>query len=492
MPFERTFYRKKNLIFLLPSYLFRAKLLVFYGLFLGVSSLLSAQQINDNQCENYPGVGSGGLDLTNEVGCTSLTVKVRNNQNGSTKSRYIYDYRGGDPNGLSYKPDTTKSFTYTKPGLYIIMQLSESSLGQPQRACRRVTVQDPTPPTFKVLPCPNGKVTLTITNHDITEYEEYVIDWGDGGNTTVINRLNLTTQYQYNNLSPKKITVRGRHSVSKCGGASERTIALEVSTQPATVSKLEILDAVTAELTINNPNLFDLELYRQNGAGQYQTTGKTFKNADEKVKVLIDTTKIFCYKLKPRDSCIASLESNVLCVSFLKVIPDVEFNTVVVSPYRYPSDITKMVVLKNNANWWNPNFTDLFRNDSEAECSKKNCYRLQLTTQTGTVLSNIVCEDPPPGLCVTLANVYVPDAFTPNGDGVNDFFEVKGETSSSVDILIYDRWGAPIFQNTANVRHWNGAVNGQPAPAGPYSYRISVTDKIGRNFIKRGTFVLLR
>ncbi len=466
-----------------------AKWKVLFCIFLGIISSLSAQQINDNQCENYPGVGSGGLDLINEVGCASLKVKVRNNQNGSTKSRYIYDYRGGNPNAQPYKPDTTTSFTYTKPGLYIIMQLSESAMGQPQRACRRVTVQDPTPPAFKVIPCPNGRVTLTITNHDVTQYDEYVIEWGDG-DVAIINRLNLSSVHEYSNLSPKQITVQGRHRVSGCGGKSTRVVSLE--TKPATLSKIDILDATTAELTVANPNLFDLELYRQEGAGQYQTTGKIIKNADEKFKVLIDTNKIFCYKLKPRDSCVASLESNVLCVSFLKVAPDIEYNTVGLTPYRYPSDITKMTVLRNNAPWWSPGFTDLFRVDDKAECGKQNCYRLQVETKEGAVLSNTVCIDPPPALCVDLTNVYIPDAFTPNGDGVNDFFEVKGDSNNEIQVRVYDRWGTPIFQNNINVRHWNGAINGQPAPTGPYFYYVHVKDKIGRSFVKRGTVALLR
>lgn len=470
----------------------RAKVILCFCLFFGTSPFLSAQQITDNQCENQPGVGSGGMHITDPIGCIPHTVKVANNQTGSAKSRYIYDYKGGNPTNLQvYKLDTNTSFTYTKPGLYIIMQLSENAMGQPLRSCQWVTVQDPTPPAFRVLPCANGQVTLTISNHDLTQYEEYVIEWGDG-NVAIINRLNLSAQYQYKDLAPKQISVQGRHSVSKCGGKSTRTVSLEIGTQPAVLSKLEILDANTAELTISNPNLFDLELYRQDGAGQFQSTGKVLKNEEEKTKVSIDTAKLFCYKLKPRDSCIAFLESNVLCVSFLTATPDVSYNTIAIGPYRYPSEVTKMTVLRNNTSWWNPGFSDLFRDDNQAECGKQTCYRLQMETRNGTILSNTVCIDPPPALCIALANVYVPDAFTPNGDGINDFFEVKGEVGSDIQVLIYDRWGTPIFHNSLNVLHWNGAINGQPAPSGPYFYRISVTDKIGRNFVKRGTVALLR
>jgi len=492
MQFWESPYGNSTSIFQPLLLLKKAKCSLCLCIFLGITTFLSAQQISDNQCENQPGVGSGGMRITNPVGCISHTVNVSNDQLGSTKSRYIYDYRGGDPNNAQlYKPDTATNFTYTKPGLYIIMQLSENAMGQPLRSCRQVTVQNPTPPVFRVIPCRNGQVTLTISNHDLTQYEDYVIEWGDG-NVAIINRLNLSAQYKYSDLSPKQITVQGRHNVSKCGGKSTRTVSLETNSQPANLTKLDIIDATTAELTVDNPHLFDLELYRQEGAGQFQTTGKILKNAEEKTKVSIDTTKIFCYKLKPRDSCIASLESNVLCVSYLTATPDISYNTIAVKPYRYPSDVTKMTVFRNSTPWWNPNFTDLYQDDNQAECGKKTCYRLQLETRSGTVLSNTVCIDPPPALCITLASVYVPDVFTPNGDGVNDFFEVKGNAGSEMQVLIYDRWGTPVFQNSINVRHWNGAINGHPAPSGPYFYRISVTDTIGRNFVKRGTVALLR
>lgn len=491
MLFEEIYNRKKRLIYLLRLLSTKAKWsVVFCGLFTVHLSAI-AQQINDNQCSNQPGIVSGLLDVNILFGCAPLKVNVKNAQTGALKSRYIYDYKGGNPNLQPYTPDTATSFTYTKPGIYVLMQLSEDVAGKAQRACRTITVQDAAPPAFKVVPCANGKVILTITNQSTTQYEEYIINWGDG-NVAIINRLNLTAPHQYTDLSPKQISVEGRHSVSKCGGKSARTIQLETTGRPGTLTKLEIIDASTAELTIGNPNFFDLELYRQDGSGQFLTTGKVFRADEEKVKVLIDTSKIFCYKLRPRDSCIAALESNVLCVSFLKIIPDIEQNTVLVTPYRYPTDVTKITVDKNNAPWWNPGFTDLFRADNQAECSKQSCYRLRLDTRNGTVLSNIVCADAPPALCASIANVYVPDVFTPNGDGINELFEVKGDPDSKIEVLIYDRWGTPIFHNSLNVLHWNGQINGQAAPIGPYFYRILIIDKIGRKFIKRGTVSLLR
>lgn len=458
------------------------------GWFIVFSSF--GQQINDNQCNNLPpGTLSGDFGLVNEVGCAPLQVGISNKSIVSLKNRYIFDYKGGNPD--TYKASTDSTFTYTKSGLYIVMKLSETPMGQLQRACKVVTVQNRTAPEFKVLVCSNGTVNLRITNHAVTEYEEYVIEWGDG-NVTLTNRLNLFAQYRYRDVSPKKITVQGRHRISNCGEKSTQTISLETINKPAALSKLEMLDASTGELTITNPNELELEVYRQEGGGGFRTLGTIVKKTVEKVKVLVDTNKIFCYRIKARDSCVASLESNVVCTAFLKVNPEPEANVIRVTPYRYPSEIKSIAVKRNNAVWWNPAITQFFKSDTEVQCGKEACYRLELTTPEATILSNRVCVGPPPALCNLLGSLFVPDVFTPNGDGVNDLLEIKGEIEGDLQMLIYDRWGSVIFRSSVNVRHWNGAHNGTPAPAGVYLYLINVTDKIGRTFVKRGTVSLLR
>ena len=87
---------------------------VFYCCLFVATQGLFAQQIPDNQCYNALGVGSGDFSISSETGCAPFTVKVQNTQVGSTKSRYIYDYKGGNPNATSYKQDTLPSGKRTR------------------------------------------------------------------------------------------------------------------------------------------------------------------------------------------------------------------------------------------------------------------------------------------------------------------------------------------------------------------------------------------
>lgn len=88
--------------------------------------------------------------------------------------------------------------------------------------------------------------------------------------------------------------------------------------------------------------------------------------------------------------------------------------------------------------------------------------------------------------------LYVPDAFTPNGDGINDTFEVKGSYLDQFSLTVFNRWGEAIYQTTDASRGWDGTYNGQGAGGGQYNYRIAMQDLTGHTFVKSGTVLLIR
>jgi gliding motility-associated-like protein len=71
-------------------------------------------------------------------------------------------------------------------------------------------------------------------------------------------------------------------------------------------------------------------------------------------------------------------------------------------------------------------------------------------------------------------NVFIPNTFTPNGDGNNDVFNVKGlglkVTGFSMEL--FDRWGHSMFSTKDIAKGWDGTVKGQPAQDGVYIYKI--------------------
>lgn len=89
------------------------------------------------------------------------------------------------------------------------------------------------------------------------------------------------------------------------------------------------------------------------------------------------------------------------------------------------------------------------------------------------------------------SGVYVPEVFTPNGDGQNDTWELKGlEEYPAAEIMIINRWGQVIFSEKGGTpKPFDGTLNGSALPVGEYAYIIS-TEPNGH--ILRGKVLLLR
>lgn len=90
------------------------------------------------------------------------------------------------------------------------------------------------------------------------------------------------------------------------------------------------------------------------------------------------------------------------------------------------------------------------------------------------------------------AILLIPDAFTPNGDGINDTFVVKNYFNTSFNISIYSRWGEMVFHADNAEESWDGNIKGKPAPAGYYVFKLNTTDIFKKSFFRNGSFLLIR
>jgi gliding motility-associated-like protein len=88
--------------------------------------------------------------------------------------------------------------------------------------------------------------------------------------------------------------------------------------------------------------------------------------------------------------------------------------------------------------------------------------------------------------------IFIPSAFSPNNDGLNDVFEVKGRFQNNFSLVILNRWGQVIFESRDPKQGWDGKMNGSEVPMGVYAYRLSAIDEQGLRYEKSGTVTLLR
>jgi gliding motility-associated-like protein len=89
-------------------------------------------------------------------------------------------------------------------------------------------------------------------------------------------------------------------------------------------------------------------------------------------------------------------------------------------------------------------------------------------------------------------NVFIPNTFTPNGDGKNDLFYVYGNTVSKLKLRVYNQWGQFIYESLNIQNGWDGTYRGEMQPNGVYVYYVDIEFNDGTKAIRKGTITLLR
>jgi gliding motility-associated-like protein len=115
-------------------------------------------------------------------------------------------------------------------------------------------------------------------------------------------------------------------------------------------------------------------------------------------------------------------------------------------------------------------------------------FTLTITSEDGCSLSDTVTVFVRP-----LEVLDIPTAFSPNGDGMNDGFELLDNDIASVEYFqIYNRWGELVFQTNDVDAVWDGTYKGKPQDNGTYVWVLRATGLLGQVFEQRGTVTLVR
>ena len=87
--------------------------------------------------------------------------------------------------------------------------------------------------------------------------------------------------------------------------------------------------------------------------------------------------------------------------------------------------------------------------------------------------------------------VYIPNSFTPNGDGKNEFFRAYGNAIAAINMKIFNQWGEQIYEGSDVSNGWDGRQKGKVQPMGVYFYVIKIRFTNGTESIRKGSVNLL-
>lgn len=133
--------------------------------------------------------------------------------------------------------------------------------------------------------------------------------------------------------------------------------------------------------------------------------------------------------------------------------------------------------------------TSILRNPNHTYSAVGN-YCINLTVSNGLCIDSTT-------LCLIinpLFTFYIPNAFSPNGDGINDEFFGKGENIKDFEMTIYDRWGNLLFYGDDITKHWRGLVNGgnEIAQQDVYVYVVKIKDNMNEEHKYIGSVSLVK
>jgi len=248
---------------------------------------------------------------------------------------------------------------------------------------------------------------------------------------------------------------------------------------------------ITADVVLGENGItssYNLVVERaQQGSGNYSKVS-TDQNQDLHFEdnTVNTSTASYCYRFKYENSCLISTDfTEPVCSVLLRQSPnELTWNDAV--PFTDGLDSYDLIQSESGTltpMGLNTTFAIDLTNQPKTEFS----FQIRAKSKSGNLLSfsNLIKYE-------QNVMLLIPDAFTPNGDNVNERFEIKGLFINSFKISVFNRWGQVVFQSDDILQSWDGTINGANAPAGYYTYKTEISDIEDKSFVKEGTVLLIR
>ncbi|HAK75466.1 MAG TPA: hypothetical protein DCM71_00800 [Runella sp.] len=495
---------------------------------------------------NSPYVISYAYPATSNVATISVTGIAPGNIPLTCKKDTIVTLNSANATGVSIRKVTTRPdgtvdvLVKGSAGIKADIQIDEGATGTFKNTGQSATTNDTTTVTIRAINaaqsaycfrlstsdvCDNTTTTSSVvcaTSLDVVaQNQQNVLTWKEyphaasfqnyrvnlnGTPSPVVTNRTTTTQTDRNvtcgNQYCYQITVTlagGVESVSqlRCVQAISSDVPSKITNVVASVLEEE----QKVEVRITNPpasgaspsRFKTIFLRADNGSNNYQEVGVVNNQLTFIDPTANPNAQSYCYKVQYENSCGNRSEpSDPVCSIHLYSKTSSTVDWTVDSPFLFPIGYYALEILNEQGvlvDQVRLGGNSSFNPDTYNPDQQQFRYRILAYPQGSSGLISYSN----PYVFVRNALVFIPDAFSPNQDTVNDFFAMQGQFVNTSRLIVYNRWGEVLFESDDAIKKgWDGRLNGQPAPEGSYVYRIEVSDLLGKNFVKIGTFLLAR
>lgn len=337
-----------------------------------------------------------------------------------------------------------------------------------------------TPPTCAGTPIQFSGTTTTSNGVGVNNWSW---TFGDGGTATVQNPV-----YSYTNAGTYNVRLRG---IALDGCIGDTTKSVVVNPRPVvsiTQDTVYVCNNASATFTVQNPVTgATYNWYSAATGGTLLGTGTTFvlNNVTGFTNVFLEGVVQGCVSLV-RDRATAAILPT-LAIPVARV-DSVSTNTIVFGWNAVAGATGYEVSINNGATWSTPSSGSLGLSHTVTGLALGTTVTLQVRALGGCLPA---VSQPVSGTTRT-DQVYIPNSFSPNGDGLNDVLQVYSNVIRSLRFTVFNQWGEKIAESNNQARVWDGTHNGKPQPSGVYIYVCDIILNNGERIQRKGSINLVR
>ncbi|MFN6388201.1 MAG: PKD-like domain-containing protein, partial [Bacteroidota bacterium] len=425
------------------------------------------------------------FDRSDSVDCSGNTAFVFTDKSIS-KSATITDRFWDFGDGVTAN-GAQVSHTYKQPGIYWVSLYVKDANGiVSKKTYKRVIVIGPAVVDFVATNSCEGAATFFLNNSQFgygsKAFSKIFWDFGDGNSSILENPSHI---YRVAGVYNVTLTLRGDSSCL----LTSKTKSITIFGKPAA-------DFNYTDNCINLPIQFTNKTVPSKGESNYTVIGWDF--GDGTTSISIDP--IHTYNLAGTYNVRLIVASTICANSRDTIVKQIKVNI------PRPSMVYPLVKATRNRQLtlvaqpgglsyiWSPN-VGLQGPNQRSPLAKYTLLDPNKINYTITIKdsSGCVIKDNQEVWVFDKSEVYVPTAFSPNGDGANDVLLPFYINIAKLNYFrIYDRWGKLIFETNDLKESWNGLVNGKQAPLESYAWSIACVDADGKLLLRKGMVTMIR
>ena len=339
--------------------------------------------------------------------------------------------------------------------------------------------------TVSVPDCVNEQVQFNATTTTSNGVAVNQWTWIFGDNTTGNGQ---TPVHTYATAGTFTVALRGIAN-DGCVGDTSKPVIINAKPTPAIVQDtVYVCNNASATFTVQNPVTgATYNWYSAATGGTLLGTGNslTINSVTGFVNVYLEAVLNGCISVT-RDRATAAILPTLTAP--VVVVDSVGVNTIRFRWNAVPNATGYEVSINNGATWTAPSSgsTGLTHTVSGLTLGVTVTFQVRALGGCLPAVSALVQGQ------TRTDQVYIPNSFTPNGDGRNDVLRVYSNVIRSLKMVIFNQWGEKVYESTDQNMAWDGTYKGKPQPSGVYIYVAEVIINTGEKISRKGSINLVR